>query len=198
MEKLINSFKIILFALSLLCFQDVEAQINKMSKKSTSFSSAGNKWSRIRHGVSSTAGFDMKNTMFLALGYGQSQYYGVGNIYMQQSVTYQYGFLDRIHHSFEASFHNNFFGGLDLSPLVWGANLMFVTEDEYGQLFARPDIGIMYPFSYRAKAAEEQKLVFMLLYGYNFKLFERRDNLGVNPHYVTLRVLYTLRTYREF
>ncbi|MDD2346616.1 MAG: hypothetical protein PHY85_10810, partial [Bacteroidales bacterium] len=119
------------------------------------------------------------------------------NLYLQQSVTYQFGFLDKIHHSFEISIHNNFFGGLDLSPMIWGANLMFVNEGQYGQLFARPDIGIMFPFSYRAKAAEDQKMIFMLLYGYNFKLFQRRDDLGVGPHYVTLRFLFTLRTYKE-
>lgn len=181
--------------------QSLDAQINKLGKKSTSFSSVGNKWSRIRQGVSATAGFDMGKTLFLGLGYGQSQYYGVGNLYLQQSVTYQFGFINGLHHSLEASVHNNFFGGLDLSPMVWGTNLMFVTKEGYGQLFARPDIGIMFPFSYRDKAAENKKLVFMLLYGYNFKLFQKNleiaDNLGVNPHYVTFRVLFTLRTYKE-
>jgi len=197
MNKIIKIFKVFIFAITLLSMQSLDAQINKFGKKSTSFSSVGNKWSRIRHGVSATAGFDMGKTLFLGIGYGQSQYYGVGNLYLQQSVTYQFGFLDKIHHSFEISIHNNFFGGLDLSPMIWGANLMFVNEGQYGQLFARPDIGIMFPFSYRAKAAEDQKMIFMLLYGYNFKLFQRRDDLGVGPHYVTLRFLFTLRTYKE-
>lgn len=201
MNKIIKIFKVLIFTIILISLQSLDAQINKMGKKSSSFSSAGNKWSRIRQGVAATAGFDMGNTLFLGIGYGQSQYYGVGNLYLQQSVTYQFGFLDKIHHSFEISIHNNFFGGLDLSPMVWGANLMFVKEEKYGQLFARPDIGIMFPFSYRARAAENKKLVFMLLYGYNFKLFQKNleiaDNLGVNSHYVTLRVLFTLQTFKE-
>ena len=174
-----------------------EAQINKFGKKSTSFSSAGNKWSRIRQGLLFSTGFDLNSTLLIGVGYGASQYYGVGNLYMQQSVTYQFGFLERTHHSFEVSIHNNFFGGLDLSPAIWGGNLMFVKEDDFGQLFIRPDIGIMYPFSYRARASENKKLTIMLLYGYNFKLFERRDNLGVNPHYISLKLLYTFWTYHD-
>lgn len=193
-----NLKTILIFLLLIIClFPNADAQINKLGKKSTSFSSAGNKWSRIRQGVLVSTGFDLNNTLLIGVGYAASQYYGVGNLYMQQSVSYQFGFLERTHHSFEASIHNNYFGGLDLSPLVWGGNLMFVKEKDFGQLFIRPDIGIAYPFSYRARASENKKLTVMLLYGYNFKLFERRDNLGVNSHYVSLKLLYTFWTYHD-
>ncbi len=193
-----NSYILFLSLFLLICVSpNVDAQINKLGKKSTSFSSAGNKWSRIRQGVLVSTGFDLNKTLLIGVGYAASQYYGVGNLYMQQSVSYQFGFLERTHHSFEASIHNNYFGGLDLSPAVWGGNLMFVKEGDFGQLFIRPDIGIMYPFTYRARAAENKKLTVMLLYGYNFKLFERRDNLGVNPHYISLKLLYTFWTYHD-
>lgn len=193
-----NSYILFLSLFLLICVTPfVDAQINKLGKKSTSFSSAGNKWSRIRQGVLFSTGFDLNSTMLIGVGYAASQYHGVGNLYMQQSVSYQFGFLERTHHSFEASIHSNFFGGLDFSPAVWGGNLMFVKEGDYGQLFIRPDIGVMYPFSYRARAAENKKLTIMLLYGYNFKLFERRDNLGINSHYISLKLLYTFWTYHD-
>lgn len=174
-----------------------DAQVNKMGKKSTSFSSTGNKWNRIRQGIFFSLGSDVGNSAFVGLGYGASQYFGVGNVFMQQSLSYQISFIETIKHSFEVSLHNNYFGGLDISPMVWGASAMFVNEDEFGQLFIRPEVGFAYPFKYRSRAAEDKKTTILLNYGYNIKLFERRDNLGVGGHYISLRFLFGLRTYKE-
>ncbi len=173
-----------------------DAQINKNKKKS-SFSSTGNKWNRFRYGILGNAGYDFLSTPYVGFGFGANQYYGVGNLMFQQSVTYQASFQNVIQHNIEVSIHNNFFGGLDFSPFVWGANGMFVFNENKGQLFVRPDIGISYPFKYRDKASEDAKVTFMLLYGYNFPLFQDRDNLGIGSNYVTLKILFTLFSYHE-
>ncbi len=172
------------------------AQINKNNKKS-SFSSTGNKWNRFRYGILGNVGSDLNNAPYIGFGFGANQYYGVGNLMFQQSVTYQASFQHVIQHNIEVSIHNNFFGGLDLSPFVWGANAMFVFNENKGQLFVRPDVGIAYPFSYRNKASEDAKITVMLLYGYNFPLFQDRDNLGVSSHYITLKILFSLFSYHE-
>ena len=193
--------RILHIALSLifaLFLYSADAQVNKLGKKSVSFSSTGNKWNRIRQGRMFGVGSDVGNSAFVGLGYGASQYFGVSNVFMQQSLAYQISFLDNtIKHSIEVSLHNNYFGGLDISPMVWGGSLMFVNEDEYGQLFLRPEVGLAYPFKYRSRAAEEKRLTILLNYGYNFKLFERRDNLGVGPHYISLKFLFTIWTFKE-
>lgn len=176
--------------------QQTNAQINKNNKKS-SFSSTGNKWNRFRYGMLGQFSMDNEGSSFVGVGIGANQYYGVGNLMFQQSVSYQIGFGQTIKHNFEASIHNNFFGGLDFSPFVWGANAMFVKQENIGQLFIRPDVGIFYPFKYRDKASEEAKFTVMLLYGYNFKLFEDRNSVGVSPHYVSLKFLFSFFSYHE-
>jgi hypothetical protein len=194
-----RSLSIILLALLLsigFCFNEASAQINKNSKKS-SFSSTGNKWNRLRYGIVGNFGSDITNSTFFGFGFGANQYYGVGNLMFQQSITYQISLGNTIRHNFEASIHNNFFGGLDFSPFMWGANAMFVKDEVKGQLFVRPDLGISYPFSYRAKASEDSKFTVMLLYGYNFPLFQDRDNIGVGGHYISLKILFSLFSYHE-
>jgi len=194
------TIRITLILFALLCLgqysNNAIAQINKNTKKS-SFSSTGNKWNRFRYGIIGNIGSDVTSPVFLGLGFGANQYYGVGNLMFQQSITYQVSLGNTIRHNFEVSIHNNFFGGLDFSPFVWGANAMFVKDEVKGQLFIRPDAGIAYPFSYRSKASEDSKLTVMLLYGYNIGLFQDRDNLGVGGHYVTLKILFSLFSYHE-
>jgi hypothetical protein len=199
MKKTVHIISIItLLAISSSFFipNYASAQINKNKKKS-SFSSAGNKWSRFRYGVIGQVGSDIVSPVFLGLGFGANQYYGVGNLYFQQSVSYQISLGTKIRHSFEVSIHNNFFGGLDFSPFVWGANAMFVKDENIGQLFIRPDIGIAYPFKYRDKASEDTKITVLLLYGYNIKLFENQDDIGVGSNFITLKVLFSLFSNHE-
>ncbi len=180
----------------IVCPNESFAQINKNRKKS-SFSSTGNKWNRFRYGILGQVGTDLKSPVFFGVGMGANQYYGVGNLMFQQSFTYSMSRGSTTRHNFEASIHNNFFGGLDFSPFIWGANAMFVKDENAGQLFIRPDFGIAYPFKYRTKASEEAKYTVMLLYGYNLMLFEDRNDLGVSPHYISLKVLFSLFSYHE-
>lgn len=199
MKKSIQIISIALLAgvFSLGLFtNEASAQINKNNKKS-SFSSTGNKWNRFRYGILGQTSVDNGGGAFIGAGFGANQYYGVGNLMFQQSLTYQIGLGDKLRHSFEASIHNNFFGGLDFSPFVWGANAMFVKQENTGQLFVRPDVGIFYPFKYRDKASEEAKYTIMLLYGYNFMLFQDRNTISVSPHCFSLKVLFSLYSYHE-
>ena len=194
--QFISLYSFLIIACILFSPQSSTAQINKNKKKSA-FSSAGNKWSRFRYGILGQVGSDVDNSVFFGLGFGANQYYVVGNLFFQQSVTYQVALSNTIRHNFEVSIHNNFFGGLDFSPFVWGANAMFVKDEAVGQLFLRPDFGIAYPFKYRDKASENTKITFMLLYGYNIKLFEDQNSVGVGGNYVTLKVLFTLFSNHE-
>lgn len=178
------------------CPNEADAQINKNRKKS-SFSSTGNKWNRFRYGILGQVGYDLNSPVFFGVGFGANQYYGVGNLMFQQSFTYNMSRGATTRHNFEASIHNNFFGGLDFSPFIWGANAMFVKDENVGQLFIRPDFGIAYPFKYRDKASEDAKYTVMLLYGYNFMLFEDRNDLGVSPHFISLKILFSLFSYHE-
>lgn len=192
-----NSFRFVFLVCFILASSQVStAQINKNAKKS-SFSSTGNKWNQFRYGILANVGWDAKSSPFIGFGFGANQYYGVGNLMFQQSVTYQASFERTIRHNIEVSIHNNFFGGFDFSPFVWGANAMFVMDETKGQFFVRPDFGIAYPFKYRDKASEDAKMTIMLLYGYNFSLFQDRDNLGVASNYITLKILFSLFSYHE-
>jgi hypothetical protein len=187
---------IIAFGAMIVTPNSASAQINKNKKKSM-FASTGNKWTQFRYGILGQVGSDFQKSTFVGVGFGANQYYGVGNLMFQQSVSYQVAFGNTIRHNIEVSIHNNFFGGFDFSPFVWGANAMFVKDENVGQLFVRPDFGIGYPFKYRDRASEETKYTIMLLYGYNFMLFEDRNNMGISPHYVTLKVLFPLFSYHE-
>lgn len=230
----------ILFSI-IFSINTVEGQMNR-SKLKNNFSKSGKSVAVIRHGITTQLTYDYRTTPFLGIGYNASQYFGIGNRFMQQSITYQLGFqLKKLGdpyqsafiHNLTASFHCTYIGTTDLSPFIYGLTIHFATakdtnvyEDpsdantkkgEYmSNIYLRPEIGLTFPFKYSTKTQEKKPFTFSITYGYNIRLFMKRNELnkleeyeneGIkvdypwtakNHHILTLRFNFNFVHYREF
>ena len=182
-----------LLAVALLCVQTLEnqayGQSNRKGKKNN-FSTLGKSFSFIRHGITFHAGAGVSAKLnhsisavpTVGLGYVASQYYGVSNRFMQQSVTYQFGLgLDNggyQTHNVVGTFHCSYIGSLDMNPFVYGVALQFaymtknnVTPEPYSNFYVRPEIGIAFPAQYNDRTKSIQRVTAMITYGFNIKTF---------------------------
>jgi hypothetical protein len=197
-----------LFLLSLLIsiifsINTVEGQINR-SKLRNNFSKSGKSVAVIRHGITTQLSYDYNTTPFIGIGYNASQYFGIGNRFMQQSITYQLGlqikklgnpYQSAFIHNLTASFHCTYIGTADLSPFLYGLTIHFATakdtnvyEDPHdantkkgefmSNIYLRPEIGFTFPIKYSAKTQERKPFTFSITYGYNIGLFMRRMELA--------------------
>ncbi len=206
--KLNKNIAAILFVL-LLFSSTLQAQVNRSGLRNN-HSKTGKSVAVIRHGITAQITYDVGGVPFAGVGFNTSQYFGIGNRFMQQSVLYQIGIQpnkfgkdgleDPFVHSVLGTFHCSYLGTTDLSPLLYGIVLQFATaKDKYvlqdvrdrhthkgeymSNIYLRPELGIAYPFRYSSKTKEKLPVTFSLTYGYNFKLFMRRkdDVRGKNP-----------------
>lgn len=206
--KLNKNIPTILFVLLLLASTS-HAQVNRSGLKNN-HSKTGKSVAVIRHGITGQVSYDIGGAIFIGAGYNASQYFGIGNRFMQQSVLYQIGIQpskfgnDELEspfiHSVLGTFHCSYLGTTDLSPLIYGVVVQFATaKDKYvlqdvrdrhtrkgeymSNIYLRPELGIAYPFRYSSKTKEKVPVTFSLTYGYNFNLFMRRkdDVRGKNP-----------------
>ena len=175
-----------------LCVQTLDnkayGQSNRKGQKN-SFSSLGKSHSFIRHGITFHLGGGISARLkqsisavpMVGLGYVASQYYGVGNRFMQQSVTYQFGLgMDNggyQTHNAVGTFHCSYIGSLDMNPFVYGIALQFayMTKNDispaYSNFYIRPEIGIAFPAQYAHRTQGIQRVTAMITYGFNIKTF---------------------------
>jgi hypothetical protein len=194
-----NSLKIIqkvagilLLSAAFLCVQSLDnqayGQSNRKGKKN-SFSVVGKSHAYIRHGVTIHVGggisANLKQSIsavpMAGIGYVASQYYGTGNRFMQQSVTYQFGMgMDNggyQTHNAVGTFHCSYIGAADLNPFVYGAALHFAymakndISPAYSNFYVRPEIGIAFPAQYSDRTKGIQRVTAMITYGFNIKTF---------------------------
>ena len=227
----IFSLVVILFAAQVL-ENDLYAQSNRRGKQNA-FSTGRKSFSYIRHGLTINAGAGISAKLDQAisvvpmagLGYVASQYYGVGNRFMQQSLTYQFGMgLDhggyQVHNAV-GTFHCSYIGGWDLNPFIYGIALQFAYATEstiskpYSNFYVRPEIGIAFPAQYRHRTKDIQRVTAMITYGFNIKTFynfnpDMEIYQGVEPeniiypftamchHVVTVRLNINLGNIREY
>ena len=184
---------ILVLAAAFLYVQTVDnesfAQSNRKGKKNT-FSTLGKSFSFIRHGITFHVGGGISANLqqsltgvpMAGIGYVASQYYGVGNRFMQQSVTYQFGLgLDNggyQTHNAVATFHCSYIGSLDMNPFVYGVAMQFaymtkntISPVPYSNFYVRPEIGIAFPAQYRDRTQGIQRVTAMITYGFNIKTF---------------------------
>jgi hypothetical protein len=174
---------------SVVMYNDASAQVNR-SKQKHNFSSIGKRYATIRHGitlhVSGALGANLKQPMMVVpsggIGYVATQYYGIANRFMQQSITYQFGYgimpETFMVHNLVGTFHCSYLGTLDLNPVVYGIALQFAFADKsktikhtYANFYVRPEIGIALPVSYAARSREVSRVTAMITYGFNVKTF---------------------------
>ena len=193
-----------LFSLIILT-HDAIGQVNRSGKKHN-YSITGKSFAVIRHGITAQATYGLLQTPFIGIGYNASQYFGIGNRFMQQSFTYQLGLqLNKLGdayqsayiHSLIASFHCSYIGTVDLSPLIYGISIQFATgkdtnvyqfqsdaqtnKGEYmSNIYLRPELGLSFPMKYSVKTKERKSFTFSVTYGYNIGLFMRRMELAKN------------------
>jgi hypothetical protein len=176
-----------------LCIQVQEnsasAQTNRRGKRNT-FSSVGKSFTYIRHGLTFHLGAGISARLqqsvsvvpMVGIGYVASQYYGVGNRFMQQSITYQFGLglSDGGYqtHNVVGTFHCSYIGSLDLNPFVYGIALHYAyatpTPDSaaaYSNFYIRPEIGIAFPAQYSDRTKSIQRVTAMITYGFNIRTF---------------------------
>ena len=235
--KIVSKKWSIVAVISLLCAvqamdNDVYGQSNRKNKKNN-FSTSGKHMTFIRHGLTIHAGagasakLDQKMSIVptAGLGYVASQYYGVGNRFMQQSITYQMGLgLDyggyQVH-NVVGTFHCSYIGGWDMNPFVYGVALQFayMTENSispaYSNFYVRPEVGIAFPSQYRHRTKDIQRVTAMITYGFNIKTFynfnpEMEKYQGTDPdnvlypftamchHVLTVRLNINLGNVREY
>ncbi len=178
------------------------AQVNRSGLKNN-YSKSGKSVAVIRHGITTQLSYDCGKTAFVGVGYSASQYFGIGNRFMQQSVIYQIGLqTDKLGdpyqsayiHNLIGTFHCSYIGAVDLNPIIYGVAIHFATakdknvyqnlsdyntlKGEYmSNIYLRPELGLSYPFKYSDKTKEKVPVTFSLTYGYNFKLFMYRNEL---------------------
>lgn len=235
--KRINSKTIVFATVTLFFFfqvldTDAYAQANR-KKQTNSFSSIGKREARIRHGIAFNLGASLSANLkqplsivpALGVGYCASQYYGVGNRFMQQTVTYQIGYGlahgNYLVHNLVGTFHCSYIGALDLNPFIYGVAMQFAYyggddyfKRAYANFYLRPEIGIAFPFRYQVRTAEVLRITGSLTYGFNIKTyysFKENDpavvppDLGkiylpwtaMNHHVLTLRLNINLVNQRE-
>jgi hypothetical protein len=183
---------ILLMVVAFLCVQTLDnkayGQSNRKGHKNT-FSSLGKSHSFIRHGITFHVGGGISARLkqsisavpMVGVGYVASQYYGVGNRFMQQSVTYQFGLgMDNggyQTHNAVGTFHCSYIGSADLNPFVYGVALQFayMTKNNispaYSNFYVRPEIGIAFPAQYKDRTKGIQRVTAMITYGFNIKTF---------------------------
>ena len=186
-DKAIGLVVVMLFFSFLLSDADVQAQVNRKKQKNT-FSSLGMREARIRHGITVNLGAGLSANLeqplsivpTAGIGYCASQYYGVGNRFMQQSATYQLGYGlangGYIVHNLVGTFHCSYIGALDLNPFIYGVAMQFAfyTGDKYFtrsniNFYLRPEVGLAFPFKYNVRREEVLRVTGSLTYGFNFK-----------------------------
>ena len=200
----------------LLVASDADAQSNR-NKRKNNFSKSGKSYAVIRHGIALTAGTTLDLTPMVGLGYSCSQYFGIGNRYMQQSLTYQLGLGDEMIHNVVGTFHASYIGTWDMNPFIYGIAAHFAmgkdkfSETNMGNLYLRPEFGLAFPMKYQKRSQERLPVTASLTYGYDIGLFNRRgefDNSSVdksdypwtsrNHHVVTFRINFNFANVREF
>jgi hypothetical protein len=241
---MLNSLKIIrkglgIFALIVmfLCVEVIEnsayAQTNRRGRKN-SFSSIGKSFTYIRHGLTFHLGGGVSARLqqsvsavpMIGIGYVASQYYGVGNRFMQQSITYQFGLglsgKGFQTHNIVGTFHCSYIGSLDLNPFVYGIALHYAyataevdAGTAYSNFYIRPEIGIAFPALYSDRTKSIQRVTAMITYGFNIRTFynynpKMEEYQGKNPedleypwtamnhHVVTVRLNINLGNIREY
>jgi len=210
---------------------NLHAQVNR-KKRSHSYSSLGMREARIRYGITFNAGgalsAHLKQPLSIVpsvgLGFCAAQYYGVGNRFMQQSVTYQIGYSLKdayLVHNGVGTFHCSYIGTLDLNPFIYGVAIQFAWCDSnalfsrpFFNFYLRPEIGLAFPFKYKKRTEEVQRCTGSLTYGFNVKLDHKfnendpdcvRDANGMVylpwtamcHHVITLRLNINLKNMRE-
>lgn len=227
----------VLVAVTLFCsllFFDTNlyAQTNR-KKQSNNFSSIGKREARIRHGIALNFGAGVSANLeqplsivpTVGVGYCAGQYYGVGNRFMQQTVTYQLGIGlangSYMVHNLVGTFHCSYIGALDLNPFLYGAAMQFAYYKgdnyftrPYGNFYLRPEIGFGFPFKYKVRTMEVVRVTGSITYGFNIKTnynfkendpacVRTKDNkvilpwTAMNHHVITLRLNLSLRNMRE-
>lgn len=189
---------VLALAAVLLIPQNGLGQINRRNHKNN-FSSLGKSMAVIRHGLTIQAfGFAPDNfkpfqpTVAIGVGYTATQYYGVGNRFMQQSVVYSLGLCidkrqDYFIHSLSGTFHCSFIGNVDLNPFIYGIALQIVyaprtQRSDYlyneasANFYVRPEIGFTFPAKYRNRTKEVQRVTGSITYGFSIGTFYNTFN----------------------
>ena len=212
----------VLLASLLIAASDASAQNNRRQQKHN-FSKSGKSLAVMRHGLTLGVGATLMDvTPAVGLGYACSQYYGIGNRFMQQSIMYQIGLGSDIIHNVVGAFHCSFIGTWDMSPCIYGLAVNFAmapdkyTDGQMGNLYLRPEFGIYFPTKYNKRTREKLPITGSLTYGYNFGLFMTRAELdhyrekygitsdsdlpwtSVNHHVITFRLNFNFANIREF
>ena len=188
-QKIVGIF---VLAVAFLCFQMLDSKVygqsNRKGKKNN-FSAVGKNHSFIRHGLTIHVGGGVSARLkqsaiavpMAGVGYVASQYYGTGNRFMQQSVTYQFGLgMDNggyQTHNAVGTFHCSYIGSADLNPFVYGLAIQFayMTKNNispaYSNFYMRPEIGIAFRAQYAHRTQGIQRVTAMITYGFNIKTF---------------------------
>ena len=208
------------------------AQTNR-KKQSNNFSTIGKREARIRHGIALNFGAGVSANLeqplslvpTVGVGYCAAQYYGVGNRFMQQTVTYQLGIGlangSYMVHNVVGTFHCSYIGSLDLNPFIYGIAMQFshyggdsYYTRPYANFYVRPEIGFAFPFKYKVRTMEVLRVSGAITYGFNIKTdygFSEEDPACVksndgsiilpwtamNHHVITLRLNINLKNQRE-
>ena len=234
MKKLISIALLVIGIIGVqVSTNDLYGQTNR-NKKHNNFSSIGKSQATIRHGITlqvlgnlSAKLTQMDFLPCFGLGYSATQYYGVGNRVMQQSVTYQIGFGtsgNYIVHNLMGTFHCSFIGSWDMNPFIYGIALHFAYAtrsdagtnkpklEPYANFYIRPEIGLMFPFKYSKRSAEVHRVSGSITYGFNIRTFYNfdpkyqgeyyPDNVlypwtAMNHHVITLRLNINIGNQRE-
>ncbi|MDR1793351.1 MAG: hypothetical protein LBR36_07935 [Bacteroidales bacterium] len=231
--KSVSLALMVVVMVSFLCSLEVSAQVNR-KKKNNNFSSIGMRSSTIRHGVTlhvgGGLGANTKQPMMIVpaagVGYVASQYYGVGNRFMQQSITYQLGYgvtpETFLVHNLVGTFHCTYIGKADLNPFIYGIALQFAYAGKsnktftraYSNFYVRPEIGIALPVNYKSRTKEVSLVTAMITYGFNIRTYwkfkpENEGYASTLPnavqypwtamchHVITVRINFNLLNMRE-
>ena len=195
---------------------DADAQSNR-NKRKNNFSKSGKSFAQIRHGLTLNLGTSLDIMPMVGLGYSCSQYYGIGNRFMQQSLTYQLGLSDEMIHNVVGTFHASYIGTWDMNPFIYGLAVHFAmgkdkySETNMGNLYLRPEFGLAFPMKYQKRSQERLPVTASLTYGYNLGLFNERGEFDYsnveksdypwtsrNHHMITFRINFNFTNIREF
>lgn len=193
-----KTFILILF-FSVLIVNNMISQ-NATYRKKSFFSTSYKKAHSLRRGIVVGLQGDVEGNSFISLGYAQATWDEVNrrNAYWNISadVNVYARYEEKMKFGIEATGYLSHIGLVSFPPFIYGASIQFLQDLNHGELYLRPEAGLMFPYRFKPKVDKEAQLVTILTYGYAFHMFN--SGFQYSPHQITLHLLISFKRWIEY
>lgn len=173
---------------------------NSIYRKKSFFSTSYKKAHSLRRGIVVGLQSDVEGNAFVSLGYAQATWDAVNrrNTYWNISadINAYARYEEKMKFGIEATGYLSHIGIVSFPPFIYGASIQFLQDLYHGELYLRPEAGLMFPYRFKPKVDKEAQLVALLTYGYAFHMFN--SGFQYSPHQITLHILISFKRWIEY